>query len=330
MQVITLTTIGWYSSTDYQFEIPKIEVQKTSFKKYLKKPIKKNPLDSLLSDSALLDSTLMIKIDTVVKHDTIFKVNNLIKLDTTFRHDTIVKVDTIIRIDSIPTIDTMVKLILIPDIDTIIHTDTSIVIDTVKRNNIEYVMDTTSQRILLIGDSMMEGLMFAIRNYTVENKHKLKSVVWYSSSTEWYGSCDTISYFVKQFEPTYIIFVIGGNELFIRNITEKRSKYMAHIVKQFGDTKYICVGPPNWREDTGINDLIEKYAGEGRFFLSKNLTFQRLRDGAHPTRASSRMWMDSIASWIMNKSMYPIRMNKPKKRYRNSPNATLLSPKAPQ
>ncbi len=191
------------------------------------------------------------------------------------------------------------------------------------------VTDTSSQRILLIGDSMLEGLMLRLRDYVAYNKHDMKSVIWYSSSTLWYGTSDTLSYYIKQYKPSYVMLVLGANELFISDIKNKRLKYVKRIIAQMDTLPFVWIGPPNWKDDTGINELILSNVGEKRYFPSKNLTYRRTSDGAHPTKASARVWMDSIATWIETRSAYRIRLMQPPKsaRYKNSPNATLLQPK---
>jgi len=196
--------------------------------------------------------------------------------------------------------------------------------DTINRKKNE--MDTTSQRILLIGDSMLEGLMRRLKDYTFYNNHKIKTVVWYSSSTAWYGSSDTLKYYIKRFKPTYVFLVLGANELFVTNIIKKRQKFVNHIKKQLVGVKYIWIGPPNWKDDTGINVLIEKNVGKKRYFPSKNLSYRRTSDGAHPTRSSAAEWMDSIAAWVMKESMYPIMLEKPKTKAKISANVTILQP----
>jgi hypothetical protein len=46
--------------------------------------------------------------------------------------------------------------------------------------------------------------------------------------------------------------------------------------------------------------------GKDRYYASKNLKYDRISDGAHPTRKSSNMWAEKIAEWIVNESKYPI------------------------
>lgn len=191
-----------------------------------------------------------------------------------------------------------------------------VVTDTLTTDSVEVVPeqiivnDTTSQRILFFGDSMVEGLSKRMRQYAAANNHELLNIIWYSSSTKIWSESDTLNHFLKQFEPTYIMVCMGGNELFVRDL-DKRNNYIKNIVRQISDKPYIWIGPPNWKEDTGINNLIEENVETFRFFPSKNLTYERSKDGAHPTFASAAKWMDSIAVWMNDETHYRIRMDFP-------------------
>lgn len=198
--------------------------------------------------------------------------------------------------------------------------------DTILNEEVQQPKDTTSQRILLIGDSMLEGLMQRMKDYTAHNGHNLKTVIWYSSSTLWYGSYDTLKHFINEYQPTYVMLVLGANELFVDNIIKKRTKNVRYILKQIDTLDYVWIGPPNWKDDTGINEMILKNVGKLRYFPSKNLNYRRTGDGAHPTKASAAMWMDSVAVWIENKSYQPIIMEKPLKKNNKSANVTILQP----
>lgn len=204
--------------------------------------------------------------------------------------------------------------------------DTIIRLDTLSKLELMTRLDTSKQRILLIGDSMLEHLRTRLRDYCGENGHEQKTVIWYSSTTKYFGESDTLAYFINDYKPTYIILVLGANELFVRDIKKKRQKYVEHILHQIGNKKFVWVGPPNWKDDTGINEMIIENVGEGRYYPSLNLKYSRYSDGAHPKRASAYRWMDSVAHWINHKSMYPIVMEKPTKRYKQSTNTTMLKP----
>jgi hypothetical protein len=187
-------------------------------------------------------------------------------------------------------------------------------------------VDSSKQKILLIGDSMLEQFRWRLRDYCKENGHEMASVIWYSSQTEWYGTTDTLKYFINKEQPTYIILILGANELFVRDIIKIRTPYVKHILEQIGDIPFLWVGPPNWREDTGINEMILANVGPRKYFPSKDLTYKRYPDGAHPRPESAFMWADSVARFIMNKSRWPILLNPPTQKYTGSPNSTILQP----
>ncbi len=185
----------------------------------------------------------------------------------------------------------------------------------VKRTNIEIVtrkyIVTSPRKILLMGDSMAYFLGFRLNDYCEKNNHDMYCVTWVSGTTGGYAKSDTIQYFINNFGADYIIFVIGSNELFYYDIPE-RQKYVETIIAMMGDIPNIWIGPPNWKEDTGINQMMLEVLGEDRFFLSKKLTFERQAEGdAHPSRRASEMWFDSVAVWIMRDSKYPIILEKP-------------------
>lgn len=296
-------------------------------------------VDTLSSDSDTstrfqdLDSSLVIRTDTITEIDTLIENHYTLYLDT------LITIDTIYRnyilpnnreeIDTIINIDTTLRFRLHTERELIPRTRQRIVIDTVPRHLAGGHIDTTKQRILLIGDSMLEGLRMRLIDYCEYNGHDLDVVIWYSAQTYWYGKYDTLSYFINKHDPSYVILVLGANELFVRDIKTKRQKYVDHILKQIGQHRFVWVGPPNWADDTGINEMIVENVGKRRYFPSKDLSYKRASDGAHPTMESARMWMDSISTWIMNESMYPIKLEEPPpdfKREQRYPNTELLQP----
>ncbi|MDE6716042.1 MAG: SGNH/GDSL hydrolase family protein [Muribaculaceae bacterium] len=187
--------------------------------------------------------------------------------------------------------------------------------------------DTASKSILFIGDSMLEGLYPRLAAYAKQNGHKLNTVIWYSSTSQVWGECDTLSHFIKQFSPDYIFVCLGANELFIKDIKKKRAKYVDHILNEIGDRHFLWIGPPNWKEDTGINDLLESKLPKGSFFLSNGMKFDRAKDGAHPTRSSAALWMDSVARWMPGNALYPIKLDKPTQKSANANRVVVLQPK---
>ena len=198
--------------------------------------------------------------------------------------------------------------------------------DTLPASKFPVPVDTASKTILFFGDSMLEGLSPRLAAYCEENGHKLYTVIWYSSTTQVWGDCDTLSTFIRRYNPDYIVACLGANELFVRDIAEKRRAPLAHLLGEIGDRPLLWIGPPNWKEDTGINDLVASTLDEGQFFLSNGMTFERKRDGAHPTAESAALWMDSVVRWMPEHCAHPIRLNVPAKQKGRPARVTLLQP----
>ncbi len=186
--------------------------------------------------------------------------------------------------------------------------------------------DSASQRILIIGDSMLEGINPRLAAYAAKNGHTLNSVIWYSSTTAYWGNCDTLKVFLRRFNPTFIFISLGANELFVSDITAKREHLLKNFLNQIGDIPYIWIGPPNWKKDTGINDMIARNVPRGQFFKSDGMHFDRTKDGAHPTHASAALWVDSIARWMPLHAAHPILMERPDVEKARPNSVTVLQP----
>ena len=179
---------------------------------------------------------------------------------------------------------------------------------------------------MIFGDSMLEWLAKRLCDYTLENGYDLSSIIWYSSSTKLWATTDTLQYFLDRIQPDYVMLCLGGNELFVRDLS-KREKYIDTIVKRIGDRPFLWIGPPNWKKDTGINDLIRQRVGEGRFFDSRELELDRAEDNMHPTRSAAALWMDTIAVWLSSsKARHPLKMDRPTQSRRRVYHQYMLRP----
>lgn len=159
-------------------------------------------------------------------------------------------------------------------------------------------VDTTIHTVLIVGDSMLEGLGPRLATYAAANDFTLYSVIWYSSTSEYWGRSTKLSDYMRRLKPDFVFICLGANELFVRNIEQSRSKYVAKIIADLGDTPYLWIGPPNWKPDTGINALIEQHAAPGCYYRSAELVLERAADGAHPTHDAANRWTDSVVEWM--------------------------------
>lgn len=160
------------------------------------------------------------------------------------------------------------------------------------------------ERVLLLGDSQLEGLKDPVNLYCARNKHNLvASVIWYGSSTKNWALTDTLQYYIDVYKPTTILFAIGLNELFVRDL-ESREKYIKTIVAIFekNNVKYSWIGPAAWTKDKGVIAVMQNELGD-RFFPSHTLTMQRASDGRHPSRNAAKKWFAIVAEDITAKGI---------------------------
>ncbi len=172
-------------------------------------------------------------------------------------------------------------------------------------------LDTLPKTILLFGDSMLEGLSPRLAAYCRASGHRLYTVIWYSSTSERWGSTDRLRRYIDKLRPDYIFVSLGANELFVSNIIDKRTRYVKKILSDIDTIPYVWIGPPNWKEDTGVNRMIRDNAAPGCFFLSDGMHFNRKKDGAHPTASSASRWMDSVVRWMPEHCAHPILLRVP-------------------
>lgn len=164
--------------------------------------------------------------------------------------------------------------------------------------------DSVPKSILLFGDSMTFNLALRLSQYAAQNGHTMHAVNWDSSNTKIWADNDTLLHFMKLYDADFIFISLGSNELYFKK-PEARLPYVKRILEMIGDRPYIWIGPPNWQEDSGINDMLQATCAPGAFFRSAGMEFKRKKDKIHPTRESSALWIDSIMRW-MPKSRHPI------------------------
>lgn len=184
--------------------------------------------------------------------------------------------------------------------------DTVVVVEKPK-----YIVDTLPQRVLFVGDSMLEGLSPRMAAYAKHNGHKLFSIIWYGSTTKSWGNCQRLSEMIQQYKPTFILVSLGGNEMFVKDIKNRHLKPLKNIISQIGDIPYMWIAPPNWKPDTGINELLAENIPADRLFVSKDLKLARASDKVHPTRTAAYGWFDLIVKWMSEHHNYRIKLDKP-------------------
>lgn len=210
---------------------------------------------------------------------------------------------------------------------TSLSADTTAVADTVaaEKSDTAKKVDDNPQRILFFGDSMVEGLMRRFPDWAGHNGHEIDIVCWYSSNSDKWANTGTLEHYIEEYSPTFIVACLCSNELFVRDLP-KREENIKKIVAIMDTIPFVWISPPNWKEDTGINDLIIKHVGKERYFDSRHLELERGKDHAHPTFSAAAVWMDTIAVWMGSmETAHPIKMEKPTEKHKAT-HQTLLPP----
>lgn len=167
-----------------------------------------------------------------------------------------------------------------------------------------------SERILALGDSMVEVLAPSLNAYAIANGHELVPAIWYGSTTTAWSQSPELPRLLREVDPTLVIVVLGSSELTARDAAGRRP-FVREIVRRVGARRLAWIGPPNWRADTGINDVLSSELGEARFFRSEGLALTRKRDGIHPDAAGARAWMDAFAAWASSDGALALSMEEP-------------------
>lgn len=172
-------------------------------------------------------------------------------------------------------------------------------------------VDTARQRVLIFGDSMSQLLALRLCDYTNANGHSLTCVTWNGSGTHQWAASDTLRFYMQRVRPTHVFVCLGSNELYSADMKGCR-KRAERILAKIGNVPTTWIGPPNWMEDKGINNMLQGFMGKRRFFMTKGMKLDRQEDGRHPTYAAAAKWMDSIVEWMNSgKAAHPFVMNKP-------------------
>ena len=171
--------------------------------------------------------------------------------------------------------------------------------------------DTLKHRILLMGDSEVGGFKFPLSKYCTFNGHKLIGVIEWNSSTVFnFAYSDTVDALITKFKPTYIIVILGLNEVYAKDLNARtQAAYL--LKKKFNQIPYAWIGPASWVSDYGISNAFALVAGSDRFFNSAQLQLPRASDQRHPSFKGYEIWMDSVAKWLGQKPVWPLPLKIP-------------------
>lgn len=179
--------------------------------------------------------------------------------------------------------------------------------DKVQHNEV----DTLPQVFLVFGDSMTQNIAIRLAAYARQNGHEIHTINWDSSGTRIWSQSDTLSYYIREFKPTFIFVSLGGNESGYDK-PDVLKPNVEKILSKIGDIPFVWIGPPSLKNGNSemYSDMLGSTLPAGTFFRSDRLELERRRDKIHPTKEAAAYQVDELAKW-MKTSAHPIKMDFP-------------------
>ena len=154
----------------------------------------------------------------------------------------------------------------------------------------------SGKTVLHVGDSMVggnfgltkaldarftgEGAKF-IRDYKVS-----ESIVSYDKSPK-------LKDLIAKHRPDIVIITLGTNDVFVP-YPAAMIPNVKSIVSRVGARECYWMGPPTWKPDTGIVEVLRENVAPCKFYDASALQLQRAGDGIHPTDRGGAEWATSF------------------------------------
>ena len=197
-------------------------------------------------------------------------------------------------------------------VDQIIEGD---VIQNVKTED-KKVNDNGTQRILVIGDSTLDGIGRRFNDYASFNGHTIFTSIWYGATTKDWAYTTELDRLLKKVDPTFIVISLGTNDLGYYDF-KARAQAVQEILRVIDGIPYIWIGPISLRsvaDGSKIVNTIRETVGESNFFDSYHRKMVRFPDGIHPTFEASALWVDDVVKWMSRpEASHHIRLKTPPK-----------------
>jgi hypothetical protein len=158
----------------------------------------------------------------------------------------------------------------------------------------------TGKTILHVGDSMVGGnwgLTRALEQRFSAEGAKFVRDYKVSESIVSYDHSPKLKTLIEKNRPDIVIITLGTNDVFVPYPASMTGN-IRNIVKRVGTTECYWIGPPTWKPDTGIVQVLKDNVAPCKFFDSSNLKLQRAGDGIHPTDRGGADWATSFWTYF--------------------------------
>ena len=150
--------------------------------------------------------------------------------------------------------------------------------------------------VLHLGDSMVGfrgGLTRALENRFQDAGTRFYSNSLTSAGITSFDESDHLQKLLKRLNPEMVIVTLGMN-----NVTyphpEALSHHIVSIVKKIAPRDCYWIGPPAWKPDAALVNVLAQSTPPCVFFDSTSLELERQSDGIHPTERGAEVWAQAF------------------------------------
>jgi hypothetical protein len=154
----------------------------------------------------------------------------------------------------------------------------------------------TGKMVLHVGDSMVGGnwgLTKALEQRFTGEGAKFVRDFKVSESIVSYDKSPKLKDLLAKHHPDIVILTLGTNDVFVPYPAAMAGN-IRNIVGRIGARECYWMGPPTWKPDTGIVQVLRDNVAPCKFYDSSNLKLQRAGDGIHPTDRGGAEWASSF------------------------------------
>ncbi len=149
-------------------------------------------------------------------------------------------------------------------------------------------------RLLVFGDSMVNagiGYFLKKRVEKVGGYGETDSIA--SSTAPTWDKNKRIEWLIEKTNPTVVVVVLGANEVYLP-FPRATANHIKSIVERLGDRQCVWVGPPVWKNQTGVVEVQRDNSGPCQYFDSQGVKLARQPDGIHPNYEGGRDWAAAV------------------------------------
>lgn len=160
-----------------------------------------------------------------------------------------------------------------------------------------------STRLLLVGDSLAEGLGPPLQAMANEANVPFSKIVRGGTRIDQWAGSQKLTERIDSFRPTMVLVSLGTNDEYMTgsDVAERQAPHLERLLSRLrsGEAEVVWIGPPRLPVSSkGVVPLIRRTVPKSHYFPSERLTIPRGPDSLHPTLKGYVGWAGAIWRWL--------------------------------